>query len=252
MAKKNFAEGDKARRDTNTRAHIAAAAEEEEPKTFEDLWLMRETSNEWFNGQLSYEDVRKGADPEVGMVDGVSLHVVPCSDRVRVTMKTHVISEVRSGGRSLSLRIESKTVDEYHSMEAFRDSEWWDLTMEKLAGGDADASWLRTVDLDGEEVADKEPRWIGYGPSTSVEMEVGGQYRDWLGNTRQGKGHDTLSIRVERMSGELCLRCGDREVEGTVEEIEKTMMFADRLRRIGVEVEDESITVPLRKGDDER
>lgn len=30
------------------------------------------------------------------------------------------------------------------------------------------------------------------------------------------------------------------------------MMFADRLRRIGVEVEDESITVPLRKGDDER
>lgn len=29
MAKKNFAEGDKARRDTNTRAHIAAAAEEE-------------------------------------------------------------------------------------------------------------------------------------------------------------------------------------------------------------------------------
>ena len=39
---------------------------------------------------------------------------------------------------------------------------------------------------------------------------------------------DTLSIRVERMSGGLWLRCGEHEVE------------------------DESITVPLRKGDDER
>ena len=27
--------------------------ETKEPKTFEDLWLMRETSNAWFNGQLS-------------------------------------------------------------------------------------------------------------------------------------------------------------------------------------------------------
>lgn len=223
-----------------------------EPKTFEDLWLMRETSNEWFDGQLKYVNVRKGADPEVGMVDSVSWHVVTSLDRVRVIKKTHVISEVLSGGRSLSLRIESEDVAEYRSMEAFRAGEWWELTMEKFSGGDTDASWLRAVDLDGEEIEDGEPRWIGYGPSTSVEMGVGSQYRDWLGNTRQGKGHDTLSIRVERMSGELCLRCGEHEVEGTVEEIAEAMMFADRLRRIGVEVEDESITVPLRMGDDER
>ena len=226
--------------------------ETREPRTFEDLWLMRETSKEWFDGQLRYENVRKGADPEVGMVESMSWHVVPFSDRVNVELHTHVIEEVRQNGHSMSLRTKSETLASYDTMEAFRASEWWDLTMEKFAGGDADASWLRTVDLDGEEVADREPRWIGYGPSTSVEMEVGSQYRDWLGNTRQGKGHDTLSIRVERMSGELCLRCGDHEVEGSVEEIEKAMMFADRLRRIGVEVEDESITVPLRKGDDER
>lgn len=224
--------------------------ETKEPKTFEDLWLMRETSNAWFAGQLSYENVRKGADPEVGMVDGVGLHVVPRSDRVQVRRNTHTICEVQ-GGHSFSCRSEGETVAEYRSMEAFRDSEWWDLTMERLVGGDADASWLRTVELDGEEV-ETDPAWIGYGPSTSVEMEVGSQYRDWLGNTRQNKGHDTLSIRVERMSGELWLRCGEHEAEGTVEEIAEAMMFADRLRRIGVEVEDESITVPLRKGDDER
>ena len=32
--------------------------ETKEPKTFEDLWLMRKTSNAWFDGQLRYEDVR--------------------------------------------------------------------------------------------------------------------------------------------------------------------------------------------------
>lgn len=217
--------------------------ETKEPKTFEDLWLMRETSNAWFDGQLRYEDVRKGAEPEVGAVDSVSWHVAPTSDRVRVYRNTHVICEVQ-GGNSFSCRVEGETVAEYRSMEKFRDSEWWDLTMEKLAGGDVDASWLRTVELDGEE-AETDPAWIGYGPSTSVEMEVGSQYRDWLGNTRQNKGHDTLSIRVERMSGELWLRCGEHEVEGTVEEIERAVTLVGRLRRLGIEVGHTEIRVPI-------
>ena len=221
-----------------------------EPRTFEDLWLMRETSKEWFDGQLRYENVRNGADPEVGMVDSMSWHVVPSSDRVRVIMKTHVISEVRSGGRSLSLRIESKTVDEYRSMTEFRASEWWDLTMEKFAGGDADASWLRSVELDGEDV-DADPTWIGYGPSITLSMEVGRKYRDWLGNTRQDKGHGTLDVRVERMSGELWLCHDGHEVEGTVEEIEEAMTLVERLRDLGVEVGDESIKVPLPNANEE-
>lgn len=223
--------------------------ETKEPKTFEDLWLMRETSNAWFDGQLSYEDVRKGADPEVGMVDGVSLHVVPCSDRVLVYRNTHMICEVQ-GGNSFSCRVEGETVAEYRSMEAFRDSEWWDLTMEKLAGGDVDASWLRTVELDGEE-AEADPAWIGYGPSAWVEMGVGSQYRDWLGNVRQDRGHDTLSIRVERMSGELWLRCGEHEVEGTVEEIAEAVALVGRLRRLGVEVGHAEIRVPIAEEGDE-
>lgn len=187
--------------------------------------------------------MRKGADPEVGMVDGVSLHVVPFSDRVRVCRNTYVICEVQ-GGNSFSCRVEGETVAEYRSMEAFRDSEWWDLTMEKLTGGDVDASWLRTVELDGEE-AEVDPAWIGYGPSALVEMGVGSQYRDWLGNFRQDRGHSTLSIRVERMSGELWLQCGEHEVGGTVEEIETAMTLVGRLRDLGVEVGDESIKVPL-------
>ena len=221
-----------------------------EPRTFEDLWLMRETSNEWFDGKLRYEDVRKGADPEVGTVDSVSWHVAPSSDRVRVYRNTHVICEVR-GSSLFSCRIESETVAEYRSMEAFRDSEWWDLTMKKFAGGDADASWLRTVDLNGEEIADGELQWIGYGPSAWVEMGVGSQYRDWLGNVRQDRGHDTLSIRVERMSGELWLRCGEHEVEGTVEEIAEAVALVGRLRRLGVEVGHAEIRVPIAEEGDE-
>lgn len=205
---------------------------------------MRETSDAWFDGCLRYEDVRKGADPEVGMVDSVSLHVAPSSDRVRVYRNTHVICEVQ-GSRSFSCLVEGETVAEYRSMAEFRASEWWGPTMEKFSGGDADASWLRAVELDGEEIADGEPQWIGYGPSTCVEMGVGSQYRDWLGNTRQNAGHDTLSIRVERMSGELRLRCGEHEVEGTVEEIAAAMALMERLRRIGIEVGYTEIRVPI-------
>ena len=224
-----------------------------EPGTFEDLWLMRETSGAWFDGKLRYEDVRKGADPEVGAVVGVSWHVAPSPGRVRVYRNTHVICEVR-GSRSFSCRLEGETVAEYQSMAEFRASEWWGPTMEKFSEGDADASWLRTVSLDGEEIADEGPRWIGYGPSTCMEMEVGRQYRDWLGNTRQDKGHDTLSIRVERMSGELWLRCGEHEVEGTVEEIAGAVALMERLRRLGVEVGYTEIRVPIAEegdGDDD-
>lgn len=215
-----------------------------EPETFEDLWLMRETSGAWFDGQFRYEDVRKGADPEVGMTESVSWHVVPSQDRVRVRRNKHVISEVR-GSHSFSCRIEGETVAEYRSMAEFRASEWWGPAMEKFARGDADASWLHTVDVDGGEIPDVMPQWIGYDPSTCVEMEVGSQYRDWLGNIRQNGGHGTLSICVERMSGKLCLRCGRHEVEGTVEEIAGAMALMERLRRLGIEVGHTEIRVPV-------
>ena len=221
-----------------------------EPRTFEDLWLMRETSKEWFDGQLRYENVRNGADPEVGMVDSMSWHVAPSSDRVRVYRNTHIIEEVRQNGHSLSLRTKSETLASYDTMEAFRASEWWDLTMEKFAGGDADASWLRTIELDGEEV-DADPIWIGYGPDVTMSVEVGNRYRDWLGNNRQGKGHKTLDVRVDRLSGEFWLKCGEHEVEGTVEEIEKAVVLVERLRRLGIEVGSDEIRVPLAEEGDE-
>lgn len=220
--------------------------ETREPQTFEDLWLMCETSKEWLDGQLRYENVRKGAVPEVGMVDSMSWHVVTFPDRVNVELHTHVIEEVRQDGYSMSLRTKLETLASYDTMEAFRDSEWWDLTMERFAGGDADASWLRTVELDGEEVG-VDPTWVGYGPDVTLSVDVGNRYRDWLGNHRQGKGHDTLDVRVDRMSGTLWLCLGGHEVKGTVEEIEEAMTLIERLVYLGVVVDNETITVPLPK-----
>ena len=72
-----------------------------------------------------------------------------------------------------------------------------------------------------------------------------------LGNTRQGKGHDALSIRVDRMSGELWMRCGEHEVEGTVEEIAGAVALMGRLRRLGVEVGHAEIRVPITEEGDE-
>ncbi len=68
--------------------------ETREPQTFEDLWLMRATSNEWFDGQVRYKNVRNGSNPEVGAVDSVSWHVVPSSERV------HIIKSKRWSGWS--------------------------------------------------------------------------------------------------------------------------------------------------------
>ena len=222
---------------------------EKEPKTFDDLWLMLKTSKEWFDGQLRYKNVRNGAYPEVGMVADMSWNVDVSPNKVEILKKTYVISDVKTGG-SFSCRVDIEIVAEYVSMEEFRASEWWDLTMEKLAGGDADASWIRTVNINGDTV-EIEPAWIGYGPSFTVSMEVGNRFRDWLGKNRQGNGHKTLEMTVDRMSGELWLRCGEHEVEGTVKEIEAAMALMERLSDLGVEVGDGAMTVPLPKSEGE-
>lgn len=217
-----------------------------EPRTLEDLWLMCKTSNAWFDGQLRYEDVRKGADPEVGMVDSVSWNIIQFSDCLKVRKHTYVICEVRPGKYSFSCRVESETVAEYQSMEEFRASEWWYLAMEKFAGGDTDASWLRTVELNGDQVR-VQHAWIGHGPDVTLSVEVGNKYCDWLGSIRQGKGHSTLDVMVDRMSGTLSLQLDGHEVEGTVEEIESAMTLVERMSELGVKVGDDTITVPLPK-----
>ena len=215
------------------------------PETFEDLWLMRETSNGWFDGSVKYENIRCDATPEVGMVDSKSWNVVPYSNCVYINLVTKTIDKVSKSGNSLSLSCKTESVAKYETMEKFRESEWWSLAMKKFVDGDTDASWLDSVSVDDKEFINDERSWIAYGPVTTISMEVGRYYTDWLNNRRQKNGHDTLSIEVDRMSGSMHISCGYYDVCGTVKEINQAVQLFNRLKELGVAVGDDHISIPI-------
>lgn len=217
------------------------------PKTFQDLWFMRETSDGWFNGEIKREDVRGNNPPKVGIIDSKTWHVVPTADSVDIRLFTHIISDVSSDERSMSFKVKSETIVEYNTIEEFRNSEWWDLAMKKFANGDADASWLNFVEINEKKIFDDECGWIAYSPSTFVSMEIGRTYRDWLNNHRYEKGHDTLGISVDRMSGEINLLYKEYNVAGTVEEIAQALELANRLKELKISLDDDHISIPINK-----
>lgn len=221
-----------------------------EPMTLEDLRPMRETSEERFDGQPRHENVRKGAAPEAGAIGSASRHVVPTPCRARAQKSTHVICDVKVNGNSSSRDVKNETAAECRSMAEFRAGERREPTMEGSAGGDADASRLRPLEPDGEDVR-AEPTRTGHGPGITASVKAGRRYRDRLGDTRQGKGRGTPDARVGRMSGDL-YPCRDGHVaEGTVKETEEAMTPAERLRDLGIKVGDESMKAPPPKTDEE-
>lgn len=217
------------------------------PKTFQDLWFMRETSDAWFNGEIKREDVRGNNPPKVGMIDNKTWHVIPTTDSVEIRLFTHIILDVSSDGNSMSFKIESETIVEYNTIEEFCNSEWWDLAMKKFANGDADASWLNFVEINEKKIFDDECGWIAYSPSTFVSMEIGRTYRDWLNNHRYEKGHDTLGINVDRMSGEINLLYKEYNIAGTVEEIAQALELANKLKELKISLDDDHISIPINK-----
>ena len=217
------------------------------PKTFQDLWFMRETSDAWFNGEIKREDVRGNNPPKVGMIDSKTWHVVPTTDSVEISLFTHIISDVSSDEQSMSFKVELKTIAEYNTIEEFRDSEWWDLAMKKFANGDADASWLNFVEINEKKIFDDECGWIAYSPRTFISMEIARSYRDWLNNHRYKKGHDTLGINVDRMSGEINLLYKEYNVVGTIEEIAQALELANRLKELKISLDDDYISIPINK-----
>lgn len=217
------------------------------PKTFQDLWFMRETSNAWFNGEIKRENVRGDSPPKVGMIDSKSWHVVPTTDSVEIELRTHIISDVSSNGQSISCKIKCETIAEYNTIEEFRDSEWWDLAMKKFANGDADASWLNFVEINEKKIFDDNCGWIAYSPSTFISMEIARPYCDWLNNQRYKKGHDTLEINVDRMSGEINLSYKEYNIAGTVEEIAQALKLANKLKELKISLNDDRISIPINK-----
>ena len=194
---------------------------------------------------MKYENIRCDATPEVGMVDSKSWNVVPYSNCVYINLVTSTIDKVSESGNSLSFSCKTESVAKYETMEKFRESEWWSLAMKKFVDGDTDASWLDSVSVDDKEFINDERSWIAYGPETTISMEVGRSYTDWLNNRRQKNGHDTLSIEVDRMSGLMHISCGYYDVCGTVEEINQAVQLFNRLKQLGVAVGDDHISIPI-------
>ena len=217
------------------------------PKTFQDLWFMRETSDAWFNGEIKCENVRGDNPPKVGMIDSKTWHVVPATDSVEIELRTHIISDVSSDGNSMSLKVKSETIAKYDTIEEFRNSEWWNLAMKKFANGDVDASWLNFVEINEKKIFDDNCGWIAYSPSTFISMEIGRTCRDWLNNHRYKKGHDTLEINVDRISGEINLLYKEYNVAGTVEEIAQALELVNKLKELKISLDDDHISIPINK-----
>lgn len=217
------------------------------PKTFQDLWFMRETSDAWFNGEIKHENVRGNNPPKVGMIDSKTWHVVPTPDSIEIELRTHIISDVSSDEKSISCKIKCEIMAEYNTIEEFRNSKWWDLAMKKFANGDADASWLNFVEINEKKIFDDNCGWIAYGPSTFISMGIARNYRDWLNNYRYKKGHDTLKINVDRMSGEINLLYKEYNIAGTVEEIAQALKLANKLKELKISLDDDNISIPINK-----
>lgn len=209
-----------------------------EPRTIADLQFMIETSSAWFDGCVKYESTNNPV--EKGQISDVRYCISTYTDRIEVEKKTGVIAEVRSTS-SYSSSIETETIETYNSIEEFKVSEWYELAMDKFSNGDADVSWADAAYVDEEKVSTCDPY-----KTTDVVMDVGKQYKDWLGNVRQSKGYSTLGIKVDRMSGALCLYCEDYAVEGlTVKDLQEAVDLVQLLKKADVKVDHDAISVPI-------
>lgn len=214
-----------------------------EPKTFQDLKLMRDTSDGWFNGAIEFEDLSKGKKPEPGMESSREICVHVWHGFAQVFERTHIYDK-QTGNSSWGLRVNSRELATFKSMEEFKRSEWWPKVMEKWKDGDTDASWMNKAEIDGEQIETE----TNY---THFSCEVGNTFRDWLGNHRIGKGHRTFAVTVERSSGQLDFYIDGEEFSVSMSELCEALWMRDELERAGVKVADGRITVTFRHESDE-
>lgn len=212
-----------------------------EPKTFEDLILMLKTSNQgWFDGQIRYENLHKGGEAiEPGMLSDRRVVVTPWPDQVVVEEKTHIYDHPFDTG-GWGLKVQSRTLAKFDSMEDFKNSEWWADTMEQWKDGDTDASWKNYVLVDGEKIEGK------FREETSFSCEVGYVYRDWLGNYRTGKGHREFRVLVDRERGNLDFYLEDEDFHTDFDELAEMLRTYDKLKSAGITVEDDELRIPMK------
>lgn len=212
------------------------------PETCRDLERMIETSHSWFDGQITCERLVADDEPyPVGCVyenvTRVSAH--PYNGTVAVSNHDVVVAKVHDNG-SWSSTYDTKWIREM-TFEEFRNSEFWDTSMEAFVDGDADASAFDEFDADCD------------GADGFISFEMERQYTDWLGNHRVAKDHDRFECHAD-IAGWLTLKCGNRTYDGDARELFDLIGEALAFRNRGIKLDGDMlrVTVPKREPEDEK
>lgn len=204
---------------------------QDEPKTIYDLWWMRETSH---RDSINHKQIRDtNTKPEVGVVDNEETNIsIDCyADVVTVNKTVHIISNVYSE-YSYGLSCKSEKIGSY-DFEEFKDTEWWDKCLEAWKDGSTDGSWY------GDVYSEIEP----YEDYAYMEMQVSRQYYDWLMNKRQSKEAHDLSIKVDKLDGEIRLLYDKEEYTFTMDELKDLFRIKELLNKQHIELEDGYVTI---------
>ena len=204
---------------------------QDEPKTIYDLWWMRETSH---RDSIDYKQIRDtNTKPEVGIIDNEETNIgIDCYANVVAVNKTvHIISNVYSE-YSYGLSCKSEKIGSY-DFEEFKDTEWWGKCLEAWKDGSTDGSWY------GDVYSEVEP----YENYAYMEMQVSRQYYDWLMNKRQSKETHDLSIKVDKLDGEIRLLYDKEEYTFTMDELKDLFRIKELLNKQHIELEDGYVTI---------
>ena len=204
---------------------------QDEPKTIYDLWWMRETSH---RDSIDCKQIRNThIEPEVGIVDNEKTDIIiDCyANVVAVEKIVYTISNVHTK-YSYGLSGESKKIGNY-DFDEFKNSEWWGKCLEAWKDGSTDGSWY------GNVYSEVEP----YEDSAYMEMQVSRQCYDWLMNKRQLKETHDLSIKVDKLDGEIELSYDEESYVFTIDELKDLFRIKELLNEQHIELEDGYVTV---------
>lgn len=204
---------------------------QDEPKTIYDLWWMRETSH---RDSIDCKQIRDtNTKPEVGIVDNERIDIsIDCyADVVTVKKTVYTISNVHSK-YSYGLSCEPKKIENYN-FDEFKNTEWWGKCLEAWKDGSTDGSWY------GNVYSEVEP----YEDSVYMEAQVSRQCYDWLMNKRQLKEIHDLSIKVDKLDGEIELSYDEESYVFTIDELKDLFRIKELLDEQHIELEDGYVTV---------
>lgn len=172
-------------------------------------------------------------EPKVGIVDNEETDIIiDCyADVVTVEKTVCTISNVRNK-YAYALSSESKELGNY-SFDEFKNTEWWGKCLEAWESGSTDGSWY------GNVYSEVEP----YEDYAYMEMQVSRQCYDWLMNKHQSKETHDLSIKVDKLDGEIELSYDEESYVFTIDELKDLFRIKELLNEQHIELEDGYVTV---------